>query len=171
MDTIVKLNLQDEITLDELWSLQHKAYRLEAEIIGFRDIPPLLETRDMLSRVTEEFYGCFDETEEPARRCCSHPGVSRQANRYPDDGQPGPFPPRRGRKTVRIYLCPLRGDGAVYRIYGEAEPSGSDALYQARVHSCRVRRGGSWSRAAGIPPDKQAEMTSTSQFRKEEYRE
>lgn len=64
MDTIVKLNLQDEFTLDELWSLQHKAYRLEAEIIGFHDIPPLLETRDMLSRVTEEFYGCFDETEE-----------------------------------------------------------------------------------------------------------
>ncbi|MEK4046777.1 GNAT family N-acetyltransferase [Paenibacillus sp. FSL H8-0048] len=64
MDTIVKLNLQDEFTLDELWSLQHKAYRLEAEIIGFRDIPPLLETRDMLSRVTEDFYGCFDETEE-----------------------------------------------------------------------------------------------------------
>ncbi|MEK3791250.1 GNAT family N-acetyltransferase [Paenibacillus sp. FSL R7-0204] len=64
MDTIVKLNLQDEFLLDELWSLQHKAYRLEAEIIGFRDIPPLLETRDMLSRVTEEFYGCFNETEE-----------------------------------------------------------------------------------------------------------
>ena len=64
MDTIVKLNLQDETTLDELWSLQHKAYRLEAEIIGFRDIPPLLETRDMLSRVKEEFYGCFDDSEE-----------------------------------------------------------------------------------------------------------
>ncbi|AIQ60934.1 GNAT family N-acetyltransferase [Paenibacillus borealis] len=64
MDTIVKLNLQDETTLDELWSLQHKAYRLEAEIIGFRDIPPLLETRDMLSRVKEDFYGCFDDTEE-----------------------------------------------------------------------------------------------------------
>ncbi|NQX48974.1 GNAT family N-acetyltransferase [Paenibacillus tritici] len=64
MDTIVKLNLQDEITLDELWSLQHKAYRLEAEMIGFRDIPPLLETRDMLSRVTEDFYGCLDDTEE-----------------------------------------------------------------------------------------------------------
>ncbi|NOU80265.1 GNAT family N-acetyltransferase [Paenibacillus sp. LMG 31459] len=64
MDTIVKLNLQDEITLDELWSLQHKAYRLEAEIIGFRDIPPLLETRDMLSRVKEDFYGCLDDNEE-----------------------------------------------------------------------------------------------------------
>lgn len=64
MDTITKLDLQDEMTLDELWSLQHKAYRLEAEIIGFRDIPPLLETRDMLSRVKEEFYGCLDDTGE-----------------------------------------------------------------------------------------------------------
>lgn len=60
----MKLNLQDELTLDDLWSLQHKAYRLEAEIIGFRDIPPLLETREMLSRVKEEFYGCLDDTEE-----------------------------------------------------------------------------------------------------------
>lgn len=60
----MKLNLQDELMLDDLWSLQHKAYRLEAEIIGFRDIPPLLETREMLSRVKEEFYGCLDDTEE-----------------------------------------------------------------------------------------------------------
>lgn len=64
MDTIVKLDLQDGITLDELWSLQHKAYRLEAEIIGFHDIPPLLETRDMLSRVQEDFYGCFTDNED-----------------------------------------------------------------------------------------------------------
>lgn len=64
MNTIMKLNLQDELTLDDLWSLQHKAYRLEAEIIGFRDIPPLLETREMLTRVQEEFYGCLDDTEE-----------------------------------------------------------------------------------------------------------
>ncbi|WP_340025777.1 GNAT family N-acetyltransferase [Paenibacillus sp. FSL K6-1096] len=64
MDTIVKLNLQDEFTLDDLWSLQHKAYRLEAEMIGFHDIPPLQETREMLSRVKEEFYGCVDDAEE-----------------------------------------------------------------------------------------------------------
>ncbi|WNS43012.1 GNAT family N-acetyltransferase [Paenibacillus sp. MMS20-IR301] len=64
MNTIMKLDLQDELTLSELWSLQHKAYRLEAEIIGFRDIPPLLETRDMLSRVKEEFYGCFNDAED-----------------------------------------------------------------------------------------------------------
>lgn len=62
MDTIIKLDLQDAFTLSELWSLQHKAYRLEAELIGFNEIPPLLETRDMLAGSTEEFYGCFDDS-------------------------------------------------------------------------------------------------------------
>lgn len=64
MNTIIKLNLQDDSTVNELWSLQHKAYRLEAELIGFREIPPLMETREMLSRSKEDFYGCFDEDEE-----------------------------------------------------------------------------------------------------------
>lgn len=64
MNTILKLNLQDEFTVNELWSLQHKAYRLEAELIGFREIPPLMETREMLSRSSEAFYGCFDDEEE-----------------------------------------------------------------------------------------------------------
>lgn len=64
MNTINKLNLQDESTVNELWSLQHKAYRLEAELIGFREIPPLMETREMLSRSKEGFYGCFDKDEE-----------------------------------------------------------------------------------------------------------
>ncbi|OMD38340.1 GNAT family N-acetyltransferase [Paenibacillus odorifer] len=64
MNTIIKLNLQDDNTVNELWSLQHKAYRLEAELIGFREIPPLMETREMLSHSKEGFYGCFDEEEE-----------------------------------------------------------------------------------------------------------
>ncbi|WP_379163006.1 GNAT family N-acetyltransferase [Paenibacillus sp. sgz5001063] len=61
MNKIIKLDLQDGDTLSEVWSLQHKAYRLEAEIIGFHEIPPLLETRDMLSRSEELFYGRFDD--------------------------------------------------------------------------------------------------------------
>lgn len=64
MSTIVKLNLKDDDTLDSLWSLQHKAYRLEAERIGFNAIPPLLETRDMLRGCGEDFYGCLDEEGE-----------------------------------------------------------------------------------------------------------
>ncbi len=64
MNTIIKLNLQDDSTVNELWSLQHKAYRLEAELIGFHEIPPLLETRDMLRHVKEDFYGCLDSNGE-----------------------------------------------------------------------------------------------------------
>jgi ribosomal protein S18 acetylase RimI-like enzyme len=64
MRTITRLNLQDEYTLGELWSLQHKAYRLEAEMIGFNEIPPLMETRDMLKGSKEDFYGCFEDHEE-----------------------------------------------------------------------------------------------------------
>ncbi|AIQ49364.1 histone acetyltransferase [Paenibacillus sp. FSL R7-0273] len=64
MNTIVRLDLQDDYTLSELWSLQHKAYRLEAEMIGFNEIPPLLETREMLAAVKEVFYGCFDDNSD-----------------------------------------------------------------------------------------------------------
>lgn len=64
MNRVIRLDLQDEIIIAELWSLQHKAYRLEAERIGFHEIPPLMETREMLSRSQEIFYGCFDEENE-----------------------------------------------------------------------------------------------------------
>ncbi|WP_150276017.1 GNAT family N-acetyltransferase [Paenibacillus tepidiphilus] len=61
---ITRLDLQDDYTVDQLWSLQHKAYRLEAELIGFREIPPLLETREILRSAREAFYGRHDEQEE-----------------------------------------------------------------------------------------------------------
>ncbi|MFC3749865.1 GNAT family N-acetyltransferase [Paenibacillus sp. GCM10012306] len=61
---ITRLDLQDEMTVDDLWSLQHKAYRLEAELIGFHEIPPLMETREMLRRSPEVFYGCHDHAYE-----------------------------------------------------------------------------------------------------------
>ncbi|AKG36343.1 GNAT family N-acetyltransferase [Paenibacillus durus] len=64
MSKIVKLDLLDEGTLSDLWSLQHKAYRLEAEWIGFSAIPPLLETRDTLRNCGEDFYGCLSEDGE-----------------------------------------------------------------------------------------------------------
>jgi len=64
MSEFMKLDLEDELTINELWTLQHKAYRLEAQLIGFRDIPPLLETRDMLRRSLETFYGCLGEDGE-----------------------------------------------------------------------------------------------------------
>ncbi|MEC0370824.1 GNAT family N-acetyltransferase [Paenibacillus chibensis] len=61
---ITKLSLQDDDMLDQIWRLQHIAYRLEAEIIGFYDIPPLLDTHETLKNCGEDFYGCLDDEGE-----------------------------------------------------------------------------------------------------------
>ena len=61
---ITPLSLQDQDTLEQLWRLQHIAYRLEAERIGFYQIPPLMDTLDTLRACGEQFYGRVDEEAE-----------------------------------------------------------------------------------------------------------
>lgn len=61
---ITPLSLQDQDTLEQLWRLQHIAYRLEAERIGFHQIPPLMDTLDTLRACGEQFYGRVDEEAE-----------------------------------------------------------------------------------------------------------
>ncbi|PQP84889.1 histone acetyltransferase [Paenibacillus sp. PCH8] len=56
---IQALSLSDLETLGQLWRLQHVAYRLEAEIIGFQEIPPLMDTMETLRVCGESFYGCI----------------------------------------------------------------------------------------------------------------
>ena len=46
---------------EQLFSLQKKAYAVEAELIGFYDIPPLLETFDQFLNCTETFIVYFVE--------------------------------------------------------------------------------------------------------------
>ncbi|MBE7683020.1 MULTISPECIES: GNAT family N-acetyltransferase [Paenibacillus] len=58
------LSLNDLETTGQLWRLQHVAYRLEAEMIGFQDIPPLMDTIESLQSCGETFYGCLDDEEE-----------------------------------------------------------------------------------------------------------
>ncbi|GAB6992448.1 GNAT family N-acetyltransferase [Paenibacillus pini] len=58
---IKQLSLQNEDIIDQIWNLQQIAYRLEAEIIGFMDIPPLLDTHESLRALKEIFYGLLDE--------------------------------------------------------------------------------------------------------------
>lgn len=58
------LSLQDDDTLEQLWRLQHVAYRLEAEKIGFDKIPPLMDTMDTLRACGEQFYGTVNEDGE-----------------------------------------------------------------------------------------------------------
>ena len=54
---IQRINLHDATILNKTWHLQQEAYKVEAQIIGFDQIPPLLETRKQLQGVDEIFYG------------------------------------------------------------------------------------------------------------------
>jgi ribosomal protein S18 acetylase RimI-like enzyme len=60
---IVRLDLQDEQTVQKLWNMQQRAYRVEAELIGTEDIPPLRESVEQLRICEETFYGYIEEGE------------------------------------------------------------------------------------------------------------
>ncbi|WP_123039355.1 GNAT family N-acetyltransferase [Cohnella candidum] len=51
------LDLSDIEIAEELWALQHAAYRREAELIGVADLPPLRDTVQSLQQCGETFYG------------------------------------------------------------------------------------------------------------------
>lgn len=61
---IQKLDLNDPDTAEELWALQHAAYRKEAELIGVAALPPLQDTVQSLRNCGETFHGCFGEEGE-----------------------------------------------------------------------------------------------------------
>lgn len=54
---IKKLNLNDTETVKCIMELQITSYKIEAEMIGFYDIPPLKDTIDSLKVCDEIFYG------------------------------------------------------------------------------------------------------------------
>lgn len=54
---IQQLNLDDEAVVTRLLIIQQTAYRIEADLIGFDDIPPLHDTPETLRATTETFYG------------------------------------------------------------------------------------------------------------------
>ncbi|KOR82116.1 GNAT family N-acetyltransferase [Paenibacillus solani] len=58
---ISKLSLEDRDTVQQIWSLQHMAYPLEAERIGFMEIPPLQDTFDTIRLSGETFFGYVNE--------------------------------------------------------------------------------------------------------------
>ncbi|MHA0858457.1 GNAT family N-acetyltransferase [Paenibacillus sp. CMAA1364] len=61
---IVKLSLEFEDIVHQIWRLQQVAYRLEARMIGFDEIPLLLDTVDSLRTCGETFFGEMDEDGE-----------------------------------------------------------------------------------------------------------
>ncbi|MCC3375835.1 N-acetyltransferase [Cohnella sp. REN36] len=64
MAQIERLDLRKAETAEELWLLQHAAYRVEAELIGVADLPPLKDTIATLQAAEEIFWGFRDEEGE-----------------------------------------------------------------------------------------------------------
>lgn len=58
---IRKLVHQEKATALEILNIQRKAYEVEAQLINFFEIPPLLESLTDLMEVDEVFYGYFLE--------------------------------------------------------------------------------------------------------------
>lgn len=58
---IEKLNLKDLGTAKHVLELQIAAYKIEVEIIGFYEIPPLKDTIDSLMECDEIFYGYYKD--------------------------------------------------------------------------------------------------------------
>jgi len=56
---IVKLQLNNNEEVLKILNLQLAAYRVEATIMGFDEIPPLYDTMDTLRACGETFYGYF----------------------------------------------------------------------------------------------------------------
>lgn len=57
------INIQNEQEAELIWQLQHASYIVEAEMIGFSEIPPLMDTIRSLQQCGETFYGWFAEDE------------------------------------------------------------------------------------------------------------
>ncbi|GGH38798.1 GNAT family N-acetyltransferase [Paenibacillus segetis] len=60
---IIPLSLHDHEVVEQVWSLQHTAYRLEALAVGLMEYPPLPDTFESLRNSTEQFYGYYAEEE------------------------------------------------------------------------------------------------------------
>lgn len=61
---IVSLSLQDHNIVEQIWSLQHAAYRMEAAAIGLKNAPPLPETFGSLRASEELFFGIVSGDDE-----------------------------------------------------------------------------------------------------------
>ncbi|NHN35354.1 GNAT family N-acetyltransferase [Paenibacillus agricola] len=57
---IREIDLSDNHKALELLMLQQHSYRIEAQLIGFKDIPPLFDSPHSLKESGELFFGCYD---------------------------------------------------------------------------------------------------------------
>ncbi len=57
--TIRPIDITDRATAQQVLALQKASYAIEAELIGFANLPPLFETAEDLQSSGETFYGYF----------------------------------------------------------------------------------------------------------------
>jgi GNAT superfamily N-acetyltransferase len=60
---IKTIDFQDKVLIQELYNLQRASYLVEAELIQFFDIPPLIETFAEFQKCGETFIGYFEADE------------------------------------------------------------------------------------------------------------
>ncbi|MBY6052803.1 GNAT family N-acetyltransferase [Cytobacillus firmus] len=56
---IKEINIKDRKAAEQVLSVQLPAYKIEAEIIGYPDLPPLKDTANTLQITGETFFGYF----------------------------------------------------------------------------------------------------------------
>jgi ribosomal protein S18 acetylase RimI-like enzyme len=59
MSEVQKLEITVQSVAERVLEIQHAAYRIEAHLIGFDALPPLLETWQDLAQSGELFFGAF----------------------------------------------------------------------------------------------------------------
>ncbi|MGM0902191.1 MAG: GNAT family N-acetyltransferase [Bacillota bacterium] len=62
-EQIRKLDITDAKIARQVFALQKNSYRVEAEIIGSHEIPPLMESLEELMTSGETFLGCYERRE------------------------------------------------------------------------------------------------------------
>lgn len=61
MKAIQVIPIQQQDQAAAVLALQHAAYRIEAELIGFADLPPLQEKAEDLQNCGETFFGYWED--------------------------------------------------------------------------------------------------------------
>jgi ribosomal protein S18 acetylase RimI-like enzyme len=60
---ILRIDITQEADALKVLQLQYQSYRIEAEMIGFDELPPLMETLADLQQSRETFYGYYEQNE------------------------------------------------------------------------------------------------------------
>lgn len=58
---IARLPLEEADIVEQIWSLQHQAYRLETRAVGLAEAPPLPDTFDSIRSSGDAYYGVLSE--------------------------------------------------------------------------------------------------------------